>query len=477
MKKIDMIHYKAELEKINVARTEKSLIEIHQMFDVLEQRLIDAQQFEDVCHLYYNKVVFNYSYGSVIQALNVLMENRAFFDQYANYRDLVSIRLGTVVILESLGYTKNYYETMVEIKELAELHGIENSLRDSLNNIGYYFETIHDYEQAEHYYKRCIEKCEQDDVAYNNQTYLQAIINLANLYLTLQRYEDMQYYLDKYKAITYIKDPTFELAYKQIQFNYARNTDQALAKLYAEQLSQEPLEQMETKIVLNIYEDLVDYYEELDETEQAVEYMERLLVYMDKLSNHSMQQQSIVCQYGLEQAQLLEDLKLDSLTGVYNRKGFTQYVESKLTATNTFWKLIAILDIDYFKTINDTHGHLIGDEVLKEVSKRAVQFRQQVKELQAFAFGRYGGDEFYVYLQATSLQELETYVQQFYESLIKEPFHYDNEEFPISISFGGICSNQPQTDFMYWLNEADRLLYEVKQNERGQLKIASFQLQ
>lgn len=476
-KEIDMIDYKEEIEKINAERAQKSLVEMNQMYGDLEQRLLTAQQFEEVCDLYYNKAVYNYSYGLAIQALNVLMENRTFFDQYANYRNLISVRLATVVILESLGYTKNYYETMVEIKELAELHGIENSLRDSLNNIGYYFTTINDTDQAEHYLKRCIEKSEKDNIKYNNQTYLQAILNIASLYLNLKRYDELQYYLDKYQAIDYAKDPAFELSYQLIQFNYACKTDEALAKRYAEQLSQEPLEQMEAKVVLSIYVDLADFYEGLGETEQAVEYMGKLLTSMDKLGSHAMQQQSIVCQYGLEQARLLEDLKLDSLTGVYNRNGFTQYVESKLTAANTSWKLIAILDIDHFKWINDTHGHLVGDEVLKEVSKRAVQYRKQVENLQAFAFGRYGGDEFYIYLQASSLQELDTYVQQFYTGLIKEPFYYETDEFPISISLGGVCSDQSQEALVQWLNHADQLLYEVKQSGRGRLKIAMLQNQ
>jgi diguanylate cyclase (GGDEF)-like protein len=470
-----MIDYKKRAEAIAATRDETPFIAFQEMFDQLADELFANEQFEEMCNLYYNKAVYYYSEGLTLEAIQLLMEKRAFFDQHANYRDLIMIRLANVVMLDSLGYTKNYYETMCEIYELAKLHGMDVTLRDTLNNIGYYFSTVPDYAQAENYFKRCIALCEEANVTYNNQTYLRAIINLNDVFLLQERYDDLLAYMKKYEEIEFGKEGTFELFFNTLKLNYAHKiNDQAmLAQTFAD-IERYPLENFDSQNSLASFARIATIYEEQGHIEQAIAMMERLHEHADRLHSRAMQQQSIACQYELTQSKLLENTKIDALTNVYNRKSFIAHVDSKLTPMNRQWKLFAILDVDYFKQINDVYGHLIGDEVLKTLCKRATQFRQQQQFDYYFEVGRYGGDEFYVYMQADTLALLEQYAAQFYKQLITEPFHYERCTLPLSISFGGIYTQQTALDITTWSQQADTLLYQVKSHGRGHMQLAPF---
>lgn len=473
----EVIDYKKRAEAIAATRNETPFIAFQKKFDHLADELCANEQFEEVCNLYYNKAVYYYSEGLTLEAIQLLMEKRVFFDQHANYRDLIIIRLANVVILESLGYTKNYYETMCEIYDLAKLHGMEVTLRDTLNNIGYYFSTIPDYEQAESYFKRCIALCEEANVTYNNQTYLRAIINLTDVFFLQKRYDDLQAYMKKYEAIECGKESTFELFFNTLKLKYAHTIkDQEMLAQAFTAIEQYPLENFDSQNSLESFAHIAKIYEAQGQIEKAIALMERLHKHADRLHSRAMQQQSIACQYELTQSKLLENTKIDALTNVYNRKSFLAHVDSKLTPMNHQWKLFAILDVDYFKQINDAHGHLIGDEVLKTICKRATQFRQLEQFDYYFEVGRYGGDEFYVYMQADTLALLEQYAAQFYQQLIEEPFQYEQCAFPLSISFGGIYTQQTQLDVTAWSQQADQLLYQVKAHGRGHMQLAPFEI-
>ena len=82
---------------------------------------------------------------------------------------------------------------------------------------------------------------------------------------------------------------------------------------------------------------------------------------------------------------------MDGLTGIYNRRHFLELASQRFTATRGDERTTAaiMLDLDHFKRINDSHGHLIGDEVLREVAAR---LRATVPD--GNLVGRYGGEEF-----------------------------------------------------------------------------------
>lgn len=115
-----------------------------------------------------------------------------------------------------------------------------------------------------------------------------------------------------------------------------------------------------------------------------------------------------------ELARSREDLRVlashDALTGLYNRRAFTNVCETHLAEARQATGL-QFVDVDHFKAVNDTFGHVVGDAVLKTIAKRIVACRDDL------TVGRFGGDEFLILLpQASDQSSLVRAAQALYES-------------------------------------------------------------
>lgn len=154
----------------------------------------------------------------------------------------------------------------------------------------------------------------------------------------------------------------------------------------------------------------------------------------------------------------LEELALlDELTGVYNRRGFFRVAREELARADRQRCPVSlvILDMDNFKRLNDTLGHLAGDRALQEVART---LREKLRE--GDIVGRYGGDEFLLLLPDTPATEAREVVERVQRVLRKKEY-----AFPLRLS-AGIASWEPPTssppDLEDLLRRADRALYEAK---------------
>lgn len=156
----------------------------------------------------------------------------------------------------------------------------------------------------------------------------------------------------------------------------------------------------------------------------------------------------------------------DFLTGLYNRRYFFEHCNRLyLSAKDNNKKIsIAMLDIDYFKRLNDTYGHEVGDLALKHISKLLQN------ELRGdIIISRFGGEEFAIFFngydEIEALKALETFRKVVQNSFIKT----ENQKISFTIS-GGICSMLGDNiDSM--LKNADKGLYKSKENGRNQINI------
>ena len=160
--------------------------------------------------------------------------------------------------------------------------------------------------------------------------------------------------------------------------------------------------------------------------------------------------------------------RTDSLTGLFNHGSWKDLLQLRfqLCQQAPAQAVIAIIDIDHFKTINDVYGHVVGDCVLRQLS---VELKRNLREDDVP--GRYGGDEFGVILPGCSLE----HASHVMERLRQRVNEYRNEQLPqlrISLSIG-LASFQPGfADSMVWLNEADKALYAAKQSGRNKVNVA-----
>lgn len=157
----------------------------------------------------------------------------------------------------------------------------------------------------------------------------------------------------------------------------------------------------------------------------------------------------------------------DALTKLNNRRCFENCFDKEFARAKRYGnKLsIGIIDVDFFKKINDTYGHLCGDYILQEVAYNIVNnFRQT-----DFVF-RYGGEEFTVILTETSAESAQIPFERLRKTIEEQVFKYDNKDIKVTIS-AGISSNTELQDAWDMLDEADKALYKAKNNGRNRVEL------
>jgi two-component system cell cycle response regulator len=159
----------------------------------------------------------------------------------------------------------------------------------------------------------------------------------------------------------------------------------------------------------------------------------------------------------------------DALTGAANRGAVLGKVESEAARSarqGTHYCLI-LFDIDFFKRINDSHGHRAGDIVLKEAVRRA-----QLELRPYDVLGRYGGEEFMVLLPGCELRAGAVVAERLRKSLADSPFQVDKITIDVTASFGIVCSSQPHSSLEMLVDAADSALYRAKANGRNRIELA-----
>jgi len=167
----------------------------------------------------------------------------------------------------------------------------------------------------------------------------------------------------------------------------------------------------------------------------------------------------------LQRSRSLEkQTRYDHLTNLPNRAAFTENYasQSKLSFREEAPFCVAMLDIDTFKKINDDHGHIVGDQALRHISKLV---KQQLRESDFLA--RWGGEEFAVLLPATREDEGKTALSKALHFLNQRPLATEEGEH-ISLSFsGGVYQVKKGETLNEALSQADALLYQAKASGRN----------
>jgi diguanylate cyclase (GGDEF)-like protein len=157
---------------------------------------------------------------------------------------------------------------------------------------------------------------------------------------------------------------------------------------------------------------------------------------------------------------------VDGLTGVANKRHFLEFLEREMARCMRYGRPLSLVmfDIDHFKQINDQHGHLTGDYVLKEIAKRLTQ-RIRREEMLA----RYGGEEFAAVLPETARQGAMEFGEQIRQLVAREPFEFEGDRLPVTISVGvAVFEGQP-LDPPTFIKQADENLYRAKRSGRNRV--------
>jgi diguanylate cyclase (GGDEF)-like protein len=160
--------------------------------------------------------------------------------------------------------------------------------------------------------------------------------------------------------------------------------------------------------------------------------------------------------------------RTDALTGIHNRRSIIEMLEKETARTHRHGPplCVVLLDLDHFKKINDTWGHPMGDQVLKETANL---LRQTIR--QCDAVGRYGGEEFMILLPDTDLKGAEAVVERCRAQLAAMELTNDaGERVPVSGSFGLVCNEHYlAASAEILIKQADDALYRAKEGGRNRV--------
>lgn len=156
----------------------------------------------------------------------------------------------------------------------------------------------------------------------------------------------------------------------------------------------------------------------------------------------------------------------DGLTGVFNRRYLEQALSKEFGRVKRYdgQLTLIMLDLDHFKHVNDTHGHLAGDEVIRRTSELLSSCVREADTL-----GRYGGEEFVAILPQTKLDGAMILAERLRKCVSAQPVRFGDVEIPVSISLGVAEMMSDTPSYERLLQMADEALYKSKENGRNRV--------
>lgn len=156
----------------------------------------------------------------------------------------------------------------------------------------------------------------------------------------------------------------------------------------------------------------------------------------------------------------------DALTGVYNRYALLELSDTlELTSdlSRTKWCL-AMIDIDLFKSVNDMHGHPVGDLVLRNVAQT---LKRSIRHNDILA--RYGGEEFAVVLPGADIEDAKNWAERVRQLIANTPITIGKASISVSVSIGLTESSTTEYRLPDLVKNADSALYQAKQSGRNKV--------
>ncbi|MBX7098893.1 MAG: GGDEF domain-containing protein [Myxococcaceae bacterium] len=157
---------------------------------------------------------------------------------------------------------------------------------------------------------------------------------------------------------------------------------------------------------------------------------------------------------------------VDGLTQINNKRYFLEFLEREMGRCHRYNRALSLLmfDIDHFKKINDTNGHLAGDYVLREL---AHLIKSRVRKEECFA--RYGGEEFAIVQPEAGPENARRFAEKLRKMTEDHHFTFEGKTIPVTVSIGVADMTGDMTEPMQFIKSADTNLYKAKKGGRNKV--------
>jgi diguanylate cyclase (GGDEF)-like protein len=157
---------------------------------------------------------------------------------------------------------------------------------------------------------------------------------------------------------------------------------------------------------------------------------------------------------------------VDGLTQIYNKRYFLETLEREISRAHRYHRDLSLImfDIDYFKKVNDTHGHLAGDAVLKQLAS-VLKARIRREDIMA----RYGGEEFAIILPEIGVSNAVTFAEKVRKLIERTAFKFEDQNIPVTVSIGVAAVGPGIQTALDFIKVADDRLYQAKIEGRNRV--------
>ena len=175
----------------------------------------------------------------------------------------------------------------------------------------------------------------------------------------------------------------------------------------------------------------------------------------------------------IDRAAVEQQAKRDGLTNLANRHTFDVELDRSIDRANRHGNSFSLilLDLDHFKSVNDTHGHLGGDAALKTVARIAERSVQSTRNGDQPLVARYGGEELAVILPGVSEAGARRIAEVIREAVMRTPIPFDGGEFHVTLSAGVASRTETVATCRALISAADTALYRAKDNGRNRVEV------
>jgi diguanylate cyclase len=207
-----------------------------------------------------------------------------------------------------------------------------------------------------------------------------------------------------------------------------------------------------------------------EEVEQSLlEEVDKMMVANQRYAQQLEEANATVEGQRKELDKLQSNIEVDFLTNIPNRRGFDRRIVEalELAKRNGTHSCLVVIDVDYFKRVNDKFGHLAGDRILRAVAEVLTEEKRGSDFL-----ARYGGEEFVLLLPETQLERAKILAERAREKVESSRFRLDNLSLAITVSMGvGQIDPLHDTPESYF-DRVDAALYKAKQSGRNRVELA-----
>jgi diguanylate cyclase (GGDEF)-like protein len=167
----------------------------------------------------------------------------------------------------------------------------------------------------------------------------------------------------------------------------------------------------------------------------------------------------------------------DQLTGLFNRAKILDVFSGELKRARREHRPLSVViaDLDHFKHINDTHGHQVGDEALRQAGLRMASVCEEGERAAVgrYGVGRYGGEEFFFVLPGCNAASAAEIGERLRDVIAREPIHVGLVRIPMTVSIGVVSSERSDDASGALIQAADEALYRAKANGRNRVESAT----